>query len=110
MAEQNTNQQSQPSAPTGAAPTATVQEVVEASRKGSVVKVLMPEGVSSVNVNGVGESVVDEDGTIMCHVKHALHLVESFGGRILSSAKPKPFAGANPGRPGGGGIGSGGSR
>lgn len=105
MAEQNTNQQTQPSAP----PTATVQEVVEASRKGSVVKVLMPEGVSSVNVNGVGESVVDEDGTIMCHVKHALHLVESFGGRILSSAKPKPF-GAPPNRNGGGGIGSGGSR
>lgn len=61
-------------------------EVRAALEKGSIVRVQMPANVSSVNVAGA-ETKVDEDGVLMIHVKHALHVVEAFGGRILSEAK-----------------------
>lgn len=64
-------------------------EVRAALVKGSIVKVSMPQGVSSINIAGA-ESQVDEDGFVMLHVKHALHAVEAFGGLIVTEAK-KPF-------------------
>jgi len=61
-------------------------EVRAALAKGSMVRVQMPDGVSSLSLAGLPMEV-DEDGIVLIHVKHALHLVESFGGRILSEAK-----------------------
>lgn len=68
-------------------------DVRAALAKGASVKVQMPPNVSSVNIAGA-ESLVDDDGFVMLHVKHALHAVESFGGKIVVEAKKivKPTA------------------
>jgi hypothetical protein len=71
------------------APEATLAELQDALRKGANVKVQMPEGVSSVTLEGVMHEIDEEENTVMVHVRHAVHLVEAFGGRILSALKPK---------------------
>jgi len=71
------------------APDATPAEIVEAARKGRNVRVQMPEGTTSISHDGVEYKAEEEDGYFHMFIKHALHAVEAFGGRIVSDLKPK---------------------
>lgn len=65
---------------------ATPQEVAAAEVAGATVKVQMPANVSSLSFDGKNFDV-GEDGTVMLHIRHALHAVEAFGGRIVTEVK-----------------------
>jgi hypothetical protein len=71
------------------APTASPAEIVDAAKKGKNVKVEMPDGVSSISHDGV-EYKAEDDGYFHMFIRHALHAVEAFGGRIVSEFKSKP--------------------
>lgn len=54
------------------------------------VKVIMPEGVTSVSVGDQGETVeANSEGHFEMELKHALHMVEAFGARIFQKIMPR---------------------
>lgn len=65
---------------------ATEAEIAEALKKGRNVRVQMPEGVTSVNIDSTVHEA-EEDGYFHMYIRHAVHAVESFGGKIISEVK-----------------------